>query len=154
MLRVLLFVAMFLCLVSSSAFASSCYSAKEAEAEQAIRIHSELMVIGLNCQHMTPRGWKNFYQQYREITQRHQSLLSNYEKTLIRSNGGSERKMHDMRTSFANKTSTDAAKMRPDVFCSTYAPRIPRVAQMSRAEFQQWAAAAAASQRLTKPICH
>lgn len=140
--------------ITTSAQAKSCYSAKEAEAEQAIRIHSELMVIGLNCQHMTPRGWKNFYQQYREITQRHQSLLSGYEKMLISSNGGSERKIHDMRTSFANQTSTDAARMRPDVFCSTYAPRIPKVAQMSRAEFQQWAAMAAGSQRSSKPICH
>ena len=33
-------------------YAGACYSRKEAEAEQGIRIHSELMVIGLNCAHM------------------------------------------------------------------------------------------------------
>ena len=44
-----------------------CYTQEEAEAEQGIRIHSELMVIALNCQHMTPKGWKNFYQQYQEL---------------------------------------------------------------------------------------
>lgn len=151
-MRVLLF-AMAILLISAPAFAKGCYTPAEAEAEQAIRIHSELMVIGLNCQHMTPRGWKNFYTQYREITSKNQSLLSGYEKTLISANGGSERSIHDMRTAFANKTSTDSARMRPDVFCATYAPRIPKVAQMSRDEFKQWAATSAQSQNSTKPMC-
>lgn len=151
-MRVLLIALLALFITPSMAQAKSCYSAAEAEAENAIRIHSELMVIGLNCQHMTPNGWKNFYQEYREITARHQSLFSNYEKVLIKANGGSERKIHDMRTSFANQTSTDSAQMRPDVFCSTYAPRIPKVGQMSREEFKQWAASSA-SGRSTKPLC-
>lgn len=142
----------------SPAYAASCYSVKEAEAEQAIRIHSELMVIGLNCQHMTPKGWKNFYQEYREITARHQPLITQYENTLIsynsRNGSNAERKMHDLRTAFANKTSTDAAKMRPDVFCATFAPRIPKVAKMSTSEFQQWAASTAQTQRLSQPICN
>ena len=43
-----------LLLLSAPAMAANCYSAAEAEAEQGIRVHSELMVIGLNCQHMTP----------------------------------------------------------------------------------------------------
>ncbi len=155
-MRVLIFVLTILFttpLLATPANAASCYSAKEAEAEQAIRIHSELMVIGLNCQHMTPRGWKNFYSQYRDFTTRHQGLFAEYEKTLVKSNGGSERKVHDMRTSFANQTSTDAARMRPDVFCSRFAPRIPKVAQMSRTELQQWAATSSTTERLTKPIC-
>lgn len=156
-MRFLLFT--LIILISSPALAAGCYSAKEAEAEQGIRIHSELMVIGLNCQHMTPRGWKNFYQQYREITNRHKDLFSQYEETLIAYNsrngsGNAERELHDMRTNFANKTSTDAAKMRPDVFCANYAPRIPKVAQMSRTELKQWAASASTTQRLSKPICH
>ena len=68
---------------SVQAQAAGCYNSSEAEAEQGIRIHSELMVIGLNCQHMTPRGWKNFYQEYREITSRYRDLFSGYEQTLI-----------------------------------------------------------------------
>lgn len=150
------------CLVlvsGSSAWAAGCYSSQEAEAEQGIRIHSELMVIGLNCQHMTPRGWKNFYQEYREITNRHADLFSNYEQTLIshysrNGSGNAERKIHDMRTAFANKVSTDAAKMRPDVFCATYAPRIPKVAKMSRTELKQWASSTSTTQRLSKSVCH
>lgn len=158
-MRIFLLIMVFITLSSPAFAAAGCYNAQEAEAEQGIRIHSELMVIGLNCQHMTPSGWKNFYQQYREITTRHKDLFSQYEETLISFNSrngskNAERQLHDMRTNFANKTSTDAAKMRPDVFCANYAPRIPKVAQMSRAELKQWAASTATSQRLSKPICH
>ena len=149
--RVLILV-LALFIMPSLAQAKSCYSQAEAEAENAIRIHSELMVIGLNCQHMTPHGWKNLYSQYRDITNKHQSLFANYEKTLIAANGGSERKIHDLRTSFANQTSTDSARMRPDVFCANFAPRIPKVAQMSRQEFQNWASTST-SGRSTKPLC-
>src|SRR5687768_12155513 len=62
---------------------SACYTKDEAIAEQAVRIHSELMVIGLNCQHMTPAGQKNLYQSYREFTARHSSLFARYETTLM-----------------------------------------------------------------------
>ena len=83
----ILLIALSLIIGTTSAQAKSCYSPSEAEAENAIRIHSELMVIGLNCQHMTPRGWQNFYSQYRQFTSRHQDLFSNYEKTLVKAHG-------------------------------------------------------------------
>ena len=158
-MRFSLSVLLGLMLFVSTAEARSCYSAGEAEAEQGIRIHSELMVIGLNCQHMTPRGWTNFYSQYRQITNKHADLFSGYEKTLInyyRKAGANnpERKMHDLRTSFANKVSKDVAKMRPDVFCATFAPRIPRAAEMSRADFKEWASTMHPSTPLSRPVCH
>lgn len=135
-----------------------CYTPEEAEAEQGIRIHSELMVIALNCQHMTPRGWKNFYQQYQEITARNSSLIHGYEETLINyfalaGRPNAERAFHDMRTDFANKVSTDAARMRPDIFCANYAPRIPKVAQMSTAEIKNWAAGVNPSHPASRPMC-
>lgn len=155
-MRVLVFILVLL--ISVPAQAASCYSPQEAEAEQAIRIHSELMVIGLNCQHMTPKGWKNFYTQYREITNNNKDLFANSERTLISYNAkngsNAERKLHDMRTAFANQTSTDAARMRPDVFCAKYAPRIPKVAQMSREELRQWVSSSATTQKLTHPVCN
>ena len=155
-LSVLLLAGLILGASISSAHAGKCYSQAEAEAEQGVRIHSELMVIGLNCQHMTPRGWKNFYSQYREFTNRHKDLFSSYENTMIsylKRNGGNERKFHEIRTGFANKVSTDVAKMRPDVFCATFAPRIPKVAGMTRSEFQNWVASSAQTQPLTQSIC-
>lgn len=140
----------------ASAFAK-CYSNAEAEAEQGIRIHSELMVIGLNCQHMTPRGQQNFYSQYRAFTQRHADLFSGYESTLVNyynKNGGSaERKIHDLKTSFANNVSTQVATTRPDVFCSRNVQRLRDVSRMSRNELQQWASSASLNRPASQSVC-
>lgn len=135
-----------------------CYTPAEAEAEQGIRIHSELMVIALNCQHMTPRGWKNFYTQYQQITSRNAPLIAGYEETLINyfalaGKPNPERSFHNLRTDFANKVSTDAARMRPDIFCSQYAPRLPKVDQMSSAQIKAWASDLKASYPATRPLC-
>ncbi len=135
-----------------------CYTPAEAEAEQGIRIHSELMVIALNCQHMTPRGWTNFYQQYQQITARNSSLIAGYEETLINYFGlagrsNPERAFHDLRTDLANKVATDAARMRPDIFCANYAPRIPKADKMSTAELKSWASHIEASHPVSKPMC-
>ena len=134
-----------------------CYTPEEAEAEQGIKIHSELMVIALNCQHMTPRGWKNFYQQYQEITARNAPLIGGYENILINyfalaGKPNPERAFHDLRTDFANKVSTDAARMRPDIFCANFAPRLPKVDKMSSADIKGWATGAAKNGS-SRPLC-
>lgn len=162
---------MIMCLIATPALAQleipvrvegaagrQCYTQAEAEAEQGIRIHSELMVIALNCQHMTPRGWKNFYQQYQEITARNANLIGNYENVLINyfalaGRPNPERAFHDMRTTFANKVSTDAARMRPDIFCSQYAPRLPKVDKMTTADIKAWAANVNPGQPASHPLC-
>ncbi len=134
-----------------------CYTLEEAEAEQGIKIHSELMVIALNCQHMTPRGWKNFYQQYQEITSRNAALIGGYENVLINyfalaGKSNPERAFHDLRTDFANKVSTDAARMRPDIFCANFAPRLPKVDKMSSADIKGWSMGAAKN-GASRPLC-
>jgi len=157
-MRFLLVILVFLATFSPLSAYAKCYSTEEAEAEQGIRIHSELMVIGLNCQHMTPRGQQNFYSQYRAFTQRHADLFSGYESTLVNyynKNGGSaERKIHDLKTSFANNVSTGAASMRPDIFCSRNVQRLRDVARMSRNELQQWASNAATHRPSSQSVCH
>lgn len=135
-----------------------CYTPAEAEAEQGIRIHSELMVIALNCQHMTPRGWKNFYVQYQQITNNNAALIRGYEETLINyfalaGRANPERALHNMRTDFANKVSLDAARMRPDIFCATYAPRLPKVEKMSTSEIKSWAANIEPGHPVSRPFC-
>jgi len=122
-----------------------CYTQAEAEAEQAIRIHSELMVIGLNCQHLTPAGQKNLYQSYREFTSRHEMLFAQYEATMMgyflrTKQTNPEARLNTMRTQFANKIALDSAKMRPDLFCGHYMPRIQRVSTMAKSDIQKWAA--------------
>jgi hypothetical protein len=135
-----------------------CYTQVEAEAEQAIRIHSELMVIGLNCQHMTPAGQKNLYQSYREFTSRHSDLFARYERTMLgyyarTKSTNPEAKLNTMRTEFANKIALDSARMRPDLFCGHYMPRIQRVSTMQKTDIQKWAATFFPGHPPSQPIC-
>lgn len=157
------FLLLTLCLIIASpahavTYIKSCFDPQEAEAEQGIRIHSELMVIGLNCQHMTPRGWKNFYLQYREISAKHGPLIAGYESTLINhfqevGIPNPEARLNDLRTVFANKVSVDAARMRPDLFCAKFAPRLPQVAQMTTAQVKEWAASTYTTVGTSEPLC-
>lgn len=150
---------------SSSAFAEvsvkvgqACYTPIEAEAEQGIRIHSELMVIALNCQHLTPPGQENLYSQYRRFTAKNADLFSTYEMLLIkhfRAAGSSnpDLQMHTMRTQYANKISKDAAVMRPDAFCKSYMPRIQKAANMDQVALHKWASTFFPGFGPSKPMC-
>ncbi|MGH1397706.1 MAG: hypothetical protein ACRBCT_00640 [Alphaproteobacteria bacterium] len=135
-----------------------CYTRAEAEAEQGIRIHSELMVIGLNCTHMGAKAGINLYGQYRQFSADHGDLFAQYESIIIDhfKNGGNknpEKEMNTLRTNFANKISKDAAGMRPDVFCSQYAPRVLNVSSMSHDDIRRWASTFHDSHPVSKPFC-
>lgn len=144
--------------VSAPAMASSCYTMTEAEAEQGIRIHSELMVIGLNCQHMYKANGQNLYGAYRAFTAKNLKIFADYERSLMEyyrrtGSGNPESELNSMRTIFANKIANDSARMRPDQFCKHYAGRIEKVANMSPADIKKWAATFYPSHPTTKPIC-
>lgn len=156
-MRFVLVFLMFL-IVPATVQANSCYSNLEAEAEQGVRIHSELMVIGLNCQHMGKREGMNLYGDYRSFTARHANLFAKYEEILMNyfsANGDSnpEASLNTLRTQFANKISKDAASMRPDVFCSRYAPRITKAVAMNQTDIRKWAATIYPSHPVSHPVC-
>ncbi len=151
-------IALFLISATAAYAGGGCYSTREAEAEQGIRIHSELMVIGLNCQHMTPVGQRNLYAQYRTFTSNYSDLISGYEDTLINyfrriGHPNPVASLNLMRTAFANKISLDAARMRPDIFCKRYTKRISQASAMNRQEVRQWASTFYPSHPVSKPIC-
>jgi hypothetical protein len=155
---VLMILSLMAFIIPTPAYAIACYTESEAEAEQAIRIHSELMIIGLNCQHRTPADQKNYYLQYKEFTASHGPLFAGYENTLLGyyTRAGfknPEGELNKLRTQFANKISGDAAKMRPDLFCNYYAPRIPKVRVMNNTQIQKWASTFYRAHPLSQPIC-
>ncbi len=160
MMRVLhffLFVFL-LAFFGSPAEASQCFMPREAEAEQGVRIHSELMVIGLNCQHRGKVDGKNLYASYREFTGEHADLFAAYERILLKyfkrsGDVDPEATLNTLRTEFANKISNDAARMRPDIFCNRYAPRISKVSGMEYQDLRKWAATIFPSHPVSKPLC-
>lgn len=138
--------------------ADDCYTPREAEAEQGIRIHSELMVIALNCSHMSDSNGENLYKEHREFTAKYGDLFATYENIMMnymRKHGvqNPEAQMNTMRTNFANKISTDAAKMRPDIFCKTYASRIEKATKMDEVTFRKWAATPFKGHPVSRPLC-
>ncbi len=152
------FILFFMLVFPSISYAGSCYTPLEAEAEQGIRIHSELMVIGLNCAHMADANGNNLYMEHKKFTSKHEGLFSRYEKILMnymRENNirSPDKAMHKLRTEFANKISNDAAQMRPDIFCNTFAGRIEKATKMSEETLRKWAATPFAGHAVSKPLC-
>lgn len=144
-------------LLPQAAFAG-CYSNKEIEAEQGIRIHSELMIIGLNCQHMASRHGENPFGIYKNLTMKYADLFADYETTMInyyQASGAArpEASLNTLRTNFANKISHDVAAMRPDVFCAQNIKRMERVSAMSREELRQWAGTLRPDYPVSQPVC-
>jgi len=143
-------------IVTTSAHAK-CYNSAEFEAEQGLRIHSELMVIALNC-HKSTHGSGNLYIQYKDFTRRHQGLIGQYEQTLKNyySRSGiqnAELKINDLRTQLANKISNDAARMKPNVFCKAYGSRITQALGMDQAKLRRWASTPFAGHPVSRPQC-
>jgi hypothetical protein len=159
MIRLLLVFAFILTFsIPATAGSTECYSSREAEAEQGIRIHSELMVIGLNCAHMADANGNNLYNEHRKFTNKHAELFATYEKILMdhmKKGGDSnpESSLNTLRTKFANKISNDVATMRPDIFCRHYAPRIESASKMDHVQVRKWAATPFPSHPVSLPVC-
>lgn len=156
-LRLALALLLGLCAAQPS-YAQSCYSKVEAEAEQGIRIHSELMVIGLNCAHMADANGNNLYLEHKKFTSKHQALFARYEEILMnymKKNGekSPEKALHKLRTDFANKISVDSAQMRPDIFCKTYSPRIEKASEMDEIAFRKWASMSFPNHPVSHALC-
>lgn len=144
MSRLFIFIALMgLTVVAAHEAQASCYTPTEIEAEQGIRIHSELMVIGLTCQKMPGVGG-NLYAKYQAFSQKNQATLALYENNLMsyyRKQGHSnpERQLIDLRTAFANAISRQAVQTSMVGFCKHFGSRVDQALQMDQSTFRKWA---------------
>lgn len=141
---------------SSPGWAAGCYTMQEVEAEQGLRIHSELMVIGLTCARMP--GGAGLYKDYQNFTSENSDLIAAYESILMsfyKNEGESspEKSLHDLRTQLANKISQDAVFMSVSSFCNRYASRIEQARGMSHKKIRLWARHVWPDQPLSRPFC-
>ncbi len=146
------------CLLLFSFEANACYTAAEVEAEQGVRIHSELMVIGLTCNAFI-RGDDNYRAiQYEAFTNKHARLLSEYEEILIayyKRQGyyDPELQFHALRTKIANEISQHAVDMSVQSFCEDFSERIDKATLMDRKRVRQWANAMWKDGVLSEAVC-
>lgn len=142
----------------------ACFTRAEAAAEQLLRLHSELLVLGLSCDRILDvniTNGMNFssendtqsisdlkldgdsYQRYLEFSKRHKDLLALAEKTLVdyykrTGHTSPDSVVNDMRTSMVNDISHIAVSMRPDVFCYQFGGRLLRANFMSETQLIGW----------------
>lgn len=120
----------------------NCYDVNQFEAEQGLRIHSELLVISLTCQKVP--GYSNLYSKYQQFTKKNKLLLSDYENRLInfhKNNGerSPAKKLHSLRTDLANEISQHAITMSVTSFCTYFGKRVDKALNMEKAVLQKWA---------------
>ncbi len=140
MTKSVVFAALLILFLTSRA--EACYTAREVEAEQGIRIHSELMVIGLTCVNM-PRG-QELFNKYQYFTSKNASWISSYEADLIHHYADEglanpEQQFHALRSELANEISRKAVTMSTANFCQQFAPRIDQALAMDDATLRRWA---------------
>ncbi len=143
-------------MLSTPALAAGCYTPLEVEAEQGLRIHSELMVISLTCMRM-PQG-AYMYQKYQSFTAKNQALIASYEEDLISyyrraGYGNPEQQLHTLRTTLANQISEHAITMSVSTFCRDYGPRIDKALAMDQQKVRLWAQHSFVGSPTTQPMC-
>lgn len=145
-------------LFPAAAQGASCYTPSEAAAEQALRLHSELLVIGLNCQNIKQAGGEDTYRKYKDFTQKHADLLEAYEDRLIRhfkkhGSHSPEKDLDSLRTDLANDLAQVVADVRPDVFCFRHMERLNMARAMSGKDVDNWARTYFPAMPPSKPFC-
>lgn len=118
-----------------------CYSVPEFASEQGIRLHTELMVIGLTCQHMDVPGQMSLFNQYKQFTLKHQTRIQGWEKNLVNyfkrtAKGNPTRLFDSFRTRLANEASQRAIALTTPVFCGTHAPLVAQAMAASIEEIE------------------
>ena len=112
---------------SSAPAAPACYNRAEHAAEQLMRMHTEMMVIGLTCRTVMPD--KKPFDLYQDFSVKNRALLSSSEASLISyykrsGSGGNATRQFDMfRTELANEISRRAATIGIPQYCANFVDR-------------------------------
>lgn len=112
---------------ASTPAAPACYNRAEHAAEQMMRLHTEMMVVGLTCRTVVPD--KKPFDLYQDFSVKNRALLSNSEASLISyykrsGSGGNATRQFDMfRTELANEISRRAATIGIPQYCANFVDR-------------------------------
>lgn len=154
MLRILLILA-FVAIAAPADAAPKCYGRAEAEAESAIRIHSELMVTALTCQYSSTG--QSLVDMYVAFGKRNGARLREAEQTLIsfhKINGGAGVAALDrMRTVLGNEYAERIAINDPGLYCPKVSETVVAAAQWNPAQFETAIQRAASASPGMVPAC-
>ena len=119
--------------------AQQCYSSNEVEAEQLLRLHSELMVITVTC-HQGSHG-ENLIPAYTDFTKNHIAALHDAEKTMIEYyhttyGGNGIERLDKLRTKLGNEFGQKIADISAPIFCQQYRDKVLQMCSASNKEVQ------------------
>lgn len=126
---------------SKAKVAGACYNKTEFEAEQAIRFHTRLMVIGLTCQQLGG-SYEGLYVRYKQFTLNHKTQIAGWESALIsyyrkNAKGNPYHALDNLRTHLANEMSQHIAAVSANIYCTAHVPEIDAALAMSDADVQK-----------------
>ncbi|MDR3423650.1 MAG: hypothetical protein P4M13_01030 [Alphaproteobacteria bacterium] len=134
-------LALVLAVFSPSAFAKgACYAPTQMEAEQWLRLHSELMVITLTCGQGS--GGQDLPTAYGRFTQNNIGVLHNAEQTMIAwykktGKGNPVARLDHLRTRLGNEFGQKVADMTAPNFCAAYRDKVWQLASAPVDEVDQ-----------------
>lgn len=143
-------------LASPAQAGTPCYSAQEAEAEQLLRLHSELMLIALTCrQSSSGRDLIKAYTQFtsRNVVKLHEAeavMSRYYEKT---AKGQGIPRLDKLRTRLANECGQEMAMESAPSYCAVRRDRAESLYDSSYPDIQLAATRLYARQRPGAPLC-
>jgi hypothetical protein len=132
------FLAAALTIASVPAFAAgACYTAEQLQAEQALRLHSELMVITVTCKQGS--NGENLPAAYGDFTKKNITMLHEAEQTMTayykaKGGGNPQDQLDRLRTRLANEFGQKAADVGSASFCAEYGSKVVKMDTLSHAD--------------------
>ena len=143
--------------LSSPAFAGGkCYSGHEIEAENMLRLHSELMVITVTCKQSSTG--RDLVRAYTGFTQRNINSIRNAEQTMIgyyeKTYGGKGvSRLDTLRTKLANEFGQESANLSAPTFCAQRRDKVIAMYDSPPPSLQAASMKAYASALSYEPVC-
>jgi hypothetical protein len=134
----------------------ACYTPAQLQAEQLLRLHSELMVITVTCR--TGSNGEDLGAAYGNFTKRHITVLHDAEQTMTgyyKTNvkGNALDHLDRLRTVLANEFGQKAADMSSANFCAAYRDKVVKYDNISGADVQNEVQRMVISDRAFVPSC-
>lgn len=136
--------------------ANSCYSPLEVQAEQLLRLHSELMVITVTCKQGSMG--QDLVSSYTGFTRNNIDLLHDAEQTMIKFykktyGGDGVSRLDKLRTMLANEYGQQIANISAPVFCSQRRDKVLSMVKAPTAALQYEAQSMCTSNKTYLPSC-
>jgi hypothetical protein len=144
------------CLSVPAVAAPLCYAPPELEAEQLLRLHSELMVITVTCrygstgQELVPSYTRFTQSNLKDIQNAEQTLIGYYKKNY---KGDGVSRLDQLRTRLGNEFGQKIADMSAPTFCAQYRDRVTLLSGYQPAQVSAEATQLSVSAHNYAPVC-